>query len=123
MSFEQSFLISFVTAGLVSFCVASVCEKPLSILMRRITQNETSRAFARYVKYATCLVGISHGVTVNPLGFELVTHILERDYDYQQWLLFLQAGIMVTLTAIAYMYFALVILSLIAYIGVMAREK
>ena len=62
MSFELSFTVSFVTAGLVSFCVASVCEKPLSILMRRIIQNETSSAFTRYVRYATYLVGISHGV-------------------------------------------------------------
>ena len=134
MSFELSFTVSFVTAGLVSFFVASVCETPLAILMRRIIQNETSRMFTKYVRYATCLVGISHGVTVNPLGFEFVTHfsehdyefpahILERNLDYQLLLLWIQAVIMQSLTAIAYMYLALFILGLIAYITVKARQN
>ena len=134
MSFELSFIVSFATAGLVSFCVVSVCKKPLSIFIRRIIQNETSHTFTRYVRYATYLVGISHGVTVNPLGFEFVTHfsehdyefpahILERNLDYQLLLLWIQAVIMQSLTAIAYMYLALFILGLIAYITVKARQN
>ena len=134
MSFELSFIVSFATAGLVSFCVVSVCKKPLSIFIRRIIQNETGHTFTRYVRYATYLVGISHGVTVNPLGFEFVTHfsehdyefpahILERNLDYQLLLLWIQAVIMQSLTAIAYMYLALFILGLIAYITVKARQN
>lgn len=134
MSFELGFAVSFVTAGLVSFCVATVCEKPISIFMRRIIQSETSRMFTRYVRYATYLVGISHGVRVNPLRFELVAHvlehdfefpahILEHDFDYEQLLLLIKASVMLTLTAIASMYLVLFIFGLIAYITVKAREK
>ena len=133
MGFELSFLVSFVTAGFVSFCVVSVCEKPLSIFIRRIIQNETSHTFTRYVRYATYLVGISHGVKVNPLSFELAAHILEHDFihldfihhefNYLGWLIFIQGGSMITLTAIASMYLALFILGLIAYSTIKAREK
>ena len=133
MSFELGFVVSFVTAGLVSFCVACVCEKPLSILMRRIIQNETSSTFTRYVRYATYLVGISHGVRLHPIGFEIVAHfsehdydpahILERNLDYQLLLMWIQMVIIQSLTAIAYMYLAFFILGLIAYISVKAREK
>ena len=123
MSFELYFFISFVAAGLVSFCAASVCEKPLSILMRRIIQNETSHTFTRYVRYATYLVGISHGVTVDPLGFEFTAQFVDRDIERQHLLLWIQVVIMQSLTAIASMYLALFILGLIAYITVKAREK
>ena len=123
MPFELSFAVSFVTAGLVSFCVASVCETPLSILIRRVIQGEISRAFTRYVKYATYLVGISHGGTVNPLGFELAAQILESDFDRLEWIASILAPIMRTLTAIVSMYLALFILGLTAYTTVKGREK
>ena len=123
MSFELGFAVSFVTAGLVSFCVAIVGNKPLSIFMRRIIQNETSRMFTKYVRYATYLVGISHGVGVHPIGFEIVTHFSEeRNLDYQLLLMWIQMVIMHALTAIVYMYLAFFIFGLIAYISVKARE-
>lgn len=131
MSFELGFAVAFITAGLVSFCVASVCEKPLSILMRRIIQNETSSTFTRYVRYATYLVGISHGVNVNPLSSELAMHILERISidrvsNYPEWWLWMssiQTVIMQSLIAIAFMYLALFVLGLIAYITLKVREQ
>ena len=131
MSFELGFIVSFITAGLVSFFVASVCETPLAILMRRIIQSETSRMFTKYVRYATYLVGISYGVTVNPLSSELGIHMLERISidrvpfypEWWMWLISIQPIIMQSLTAIAYMYLAFFILGLIAYITVKAREE
>ena len=131
MSFELGFIVLFATAGLVSFCVASVCEKPISILMRRVIQNETSITFTRYVRYATYLVGISHGVNVNPLSSELAVHMLERisidrvsfHPEWWMWMSSLQTVIMLPLTAIASMYLALFVLGLIAYITARAREE
>ena len=112
MSFELSFYSFILTAALVSFCVANVCEKPLSIFMRRIIHNETSSVFTKYVRYATILVGISHGVTVNPLSSELAAHFLEsisiRDIpnypEWWVWLMWIPTVIMQSLTAIASMY-------------------
>ena len=131
MSFELGFAVAFITAGLVSFCVASVCEKPLSILMRRIIQNETSSTFTRYVRYATYLVGISHGVNVNPLSSELAAHFLksisiDRVSNYPEWWMWIssiQLVIMQPLIAIACMYLALFVFGLIAYITVKVREQ
>ena len=131
MSFELGFAVSLITAGLVSFFVAIVCNKPLSILMQRIIQNETSRMFTKYVRYATYLVGISYGVTVNPLSFELRIHMHERISidrvsfypEWWMWLIWIQHIIMQSLTAIASIYMALFILGLIAYITVKVREK
>ena len=131
MSFELGFIVSFVTAGLVSFVVASVCETPLSILIRRIIQNDTSCIFTRYVRYATYLVGISYGVRVDPLSSELKAHILERlpnlrlpDFpEWWMWLIGIMTIIMQSLTAIASMYLVFFIFGLIAYITVNVREK
>ncbi|MDE0299142.1 MAG: hypothetical protein OXN17_10950 [Candidatus Poribacteria bacterium] len=131
MSFDLGFAVAFISAGLVSFCVASVCEKPLSNLMRRIIRNETSSAFTRYVRFVTYLVGISHGVNVNPLSSELAAHILERisidrvsNYpEWWMWMSSIQTVILQPLIAIAYMYLALFVLGLIAYIIVRVREQ
>ena len=131
MSFELSFTVSLVTAGLVSFCVASVCEKPLSILMRRIIQNESSSALTRYVRYATYLVGISYGVRGDPLSSELRMHILESISirhlpnfpEWWMWLIGILTIIMQSLTAIASMYLVFFIFGLIAYIAVKVVEK
>lgn len=130
MSFELGFAVAFITAGLVSICVASACEKPLSIFMQRIIRNETSSTFTRYVRYATYLVGISYGVRVDPLSSELKAHILERlpnlrlpDFpEWWMWLIWIQPVIMQVLTAIASMYLLLFIFGCIAYITVKARE-
>lgn len=131
MSFELSFMVLFATAGLASFCVASLCEKPLSIFMRRIIQNETSSAFTKYVRYVTCLVGISHGVTVNALSSELKVHILERlpilrvpsFPEWWIWLIGILTVIMQSLTAIASMYLVFFIFGFVAYITVKVVEK
>ncbi|MDE0041357.1 MAG: hypothetical protein OXT74_04940 [Candidatus Poribacteria bacterium] len=131
MSFELSFIVSFVTAGLVSFVVASVCETPLSILTRRIIQNDTSRIFTRYVRYVTILVGIAYGVTVNPLSYELAAQFLESisirhvpNYpEWWMWLIGILTIIMQSLTAIASMYLVFFIFGLIAYITVKVVEK
>ncbi len=131
MSFELSFIVSFVTAGLVSFVVASVCETPLSILIRRIIQNDTSCIFTRYVRYVTILVGIAYGVTVNPLSYELAAQFQESisirhvpNYpEWWMWLIGLLTIIMQSLTAIASMYLVFFIFGLIAYITVNVVEK
>ena len=131
MSFELFFIVSLVAAGLVSFVVALVCEKPLSIFIGRIVQNETGSAFTKYVRYTTYLVGISYGVTVNPLSYELKVHILEHlpmlrgpnFPEWWMWLIGLLTIIMQSLTAIAAMYLVFFIFGLIAYISVKVVEK
>ena len=131
MSFELGFAVAFITAGLVSFCVASVCEKPLSIFMRRIIRNETGSAFTKYARYATYLVGISYGVRVDALSTELRAHVLENisirhvpNYpEWWMWLIGILTIIMQSLTAIASMYLVFFIFGLIAYITVNVREK
>ena len=131
MSFELFFIVSLVAAGLVSFFVALVCEKPLSIFIGRIVQNETGSAFTKYARYTTYLVGISFGVTVSPLGSELRTHIVEsisiRHFpnfpEWWMWLIGLLTIIMQSLTAIAAMYLVFFIFGLIAYISVKVVEK
>lgn len=131
MSFELGFAVAFITSGLVSFCVVSVCEKPLSIFIRCIVQNETGSAFTKYARYATYLVGISYGVTVNPLSYELAAQFLESisirhvpNYpEWWMWLIGLLTIIMQSLTAIASMYLVFFIFGLIAYITVKVVEK
>lgn len=126
MSFELGFAVAFITAGLVSFCVARVCEKPVFNFIRCIIQNETSSAFTKCVRYATYLVGISHGVTVSPLGTELMKHIVKPDSlhpEWRMWLAWTQTIIIQSLTAIASMYLVFFIFGLIAYITVKARVK
>ena len=118
-------LITFVLAAVVSFCVIKVFDKPISAIFRRIIQDEISRAWHKYVKFAAYVVGISGGVRIHQLERYISapakdSQILEL--NDKRWILEVYRTIIETLQAIAWMYLVVFVFALIAYVIVRAFE-
>lgn len=129
MIFELRFIVSVVIAAIISFGVMTVFARSISIIFGDIFQDKLriNSAFIKYVKCATLLVGISQGATL--FGFdwsfyETVKELVPNlDFNRVSWLTATYATIIETLRALAYMYSALFIIILIAYVIVTSREK
>ena len=132
MFFGLDFIVSVVVAAVVSFGVMMVFVRLISIIFGDIFQDKfrTNNAFIKYVKYTTFLVGVSRGAIAHQAQFDIWSHydtIKEfapnLDFDRVAWSTATYATIMETLRALAYMYSALFIIILIAYVIVTSREK
>ena len=132
MFLELSFIVSVVVAAVVSFGVMMVFARLISAIFGDIFQEKfrINNAFIKYVKYATFLVGVSRGAIAHQLQFDVWSHyetIKEMapnlDFDRVAWLTATYVTIIETLRALAYMYSALFLITLIAYVIVTAREK
>ena len=132
MFLELSFIVSVVVAAVVSFGVMMVFARLISAIFGDIFQENfrINNAFIKYVKYATFLVGVSRGAIAHQLQFDVWSHyetIKEMapnlDFDRVAWLTATYVTIIETLRALAYMYSALFLITLIAYVIVTVREK
>ena len=132
MFLELHFIVSIVVAAIVSFGVMVVFARLISTIFADIFQDKfrINIAFIKYVKYATFLVGVSRGAIAHQLQLDVWSQydtIKEfapnLDFDRVAWLTATYATIIETLRALAYMYSALFIIILIAYVIVTAREK
>lgn len=132
MFFELDFIVSIIVAAIVSFGVMMVFARVISTIFGDIFQDKfrINNAFIKYVKYATFLVGVSRGAIVHQLKFDIWSHYdtiremaPDLDFDRVAWLTATYVTIMETLRALAYMYSALFIIILIAYVIVTSREK
>ena len=132
MFFGLDFIVSVVVAAVVSFGVMMVFVRLISTIFGDIFQEKfrVNSAFIKYVKYATLLVGVSRGAIAHQLQLDIWSQydtIKELapnlDFDRVAWLTATYATIIETLRALAYMYSALFIIILIAYVIVTSREK
>ena len=132
MFFELGFIVSLLIAAIVSFGVAKVFERSISTIYECIVRERLSisSAFTRYVKYAAYLVGVSGGARAYSGALDLWSHYdtiseLAPNLDFSRvaWLTTTYVTIIETLRALAYLYSALFLTILIAYVIVTAREK
>ena len=129
MIFELRFIVSVVVAAIVSFGVMMMFARLISTIFGDIFRDKfrINSAFIKYVKYATLLVGVSQAATLYGFDWSFYETIKEMvpnlDYSRVAWLNATYVTIIDTLRALAYMYSALFLIILIAYIIVTAREK
>ncbi len=129
MIFELRFIVSVVVAAIVSFGVMMMFARLISTIFGDIFQEKfcINSAFIKYVKCATFLVGISQGATLFGFDWSFYETIKELvpnlDFNRVSWLTATYATIIETLRALAYMYSALFIIILIAYVIVTTREQ
>ena len=129
MIFELRFIVSIVVSAIVSFGVMMVFARLISTIFGDIFQDKfrLNGAFVNYVKCATLLVGVSQGATLYGFDWSFYETIKELvpnlDFNRVSWLTATYATIINTLRALAYMYSALFLITLIAYVIVTAREK
>ena len=132
MLFELDFIVSIIVAAIVSFGVIMVFARLISTIFEDIFRDNfrINSAFIKYVKYVTFLVGVSKGAIAHQLRFDVWSYydtIKEMapnlDFDRVAWLNATYVTAIETLRALAYMYSALFLIILIAYVIVTAREK
>ena len=132
MLFELDFIVSIIVAAIVSFGVIMVFARLISTIFGDIFRDNfrINSAFIKYVKYVTFLVGVSKGAIAYQLRFDMWSHYntIEEiapslDFDRVALLTAIYVTAIETLRALAYMYLALFLIILIAYVIVTAREK
>ena len=132
MFFGLDFIVSVVVAAIVCFGVMMVFVRLISTIFGDIFRDKfrINSAFIKYVKYATFLVGVSRGAIAHQLQLDIWSQYdtikefaPDLDFDRVAWLTATYATIIETLRALAYMYSALFIIILIAYVIVTSREK
>ncbi len=118
-------LVTLITAILVSFIAVRVFSQPIDNILDRIIDDAIAQAWAKYLKFAIYVVGISGGVRV----YELERYItaLENnetpiELTLERWVLEIYRTIIESLQSIAWMLLVFFIFALIAYVLVKIFE-
>lgn len=118
-------LVTFVIAGLVSFIVARLFDRPLRQILGRLVAEDLSAAWHRYIVFAIYVVGISGGVRV----WSLEQYILPRERGApafeltpERWTLEVYRTVIGTLQSVAWMLLVFFVFALIAYVVVRGLE-
>ena len=123
--FIQLMVVLFLIALAASAIVAHFFDKPLTQILSRIVSDDISRAWARYLKFAIYVVGISGGVRV----WELERYISKRSQNDEilqltraRWVIEVYQTIIGTLQSIVWLLLVFFVFALIAYVIVRALE-
>lgn len=118
-------LVTLATAVIVSYSTARLFEGSINAILARIVAEDIAYAWARFLRFAIYVVGISGGVRIYqleeyvrmPVG-EYVPPVLSGD----RWVLEVYRTIIESLQAIAWMLLIFFVFALIAYVIVRAFE-
>ena len=118
-------LVTLFTATLVAFIAARVFDKPITKILDRIIHDDIANAWAKYLKFAIYVVGISGGVRIHQLE-RYITAGYDKDAPIaltrERWVLEIYRTIIESLQAIAWMLLLFFIFALIAYVIVRIFE-
>lgn len=120
--------VTLVLAAAVSFAVSVAFSRPINSILGRIIADEISGAWARYMKFAILVVGISSGVRI----YELERYITPNRSDEkpavlaltsERWVLEVYRTIVESLQGIAWMLLVFFVVALVAYVIVRIFES
>lgn len=121
-------IVTFVIALVVSFIVARMFSYPINNILKRIISDEISVAWAKYLKFAIYVVGISSGVRIwelekyiTPARYADNTEIIVLNLD--RWILEVYRTIIGALQGVAWLLLVFFIFALIAYVIVRISES
>jgi hypothetical protein len=118
-------LVTFLTAALVSFIVVRVFSKSISSILDRIISDPIAAVWARYIRFAIYVVGISGGVRIYDLE-RYITTVRKDEVPIQltgeRWVLELYRTVIESLQSIAWMLLVFFVFALIAYVIVRIFE-
>ncbi len=110
-------LVTFLTAAIVSFIVVRVFDRPISNILDRIISDEIAAAWAKYIRFAIYVVGISGGVRIHELQ-RFITPEKAGETPVQltaeRWVLELYRTVIESLQSIAWMLLVFFAFALIA---------
>lgn len=118
-------LVNFVLAFVVCFIVARIFRTPINRILQRLVAEDIFVTWARYIFFATYVVGISGGVRI----WDLEKYISPPaqggailELTKERWVLELYRTIIGTLQSIAWMLLLFFIFALVAYVIVRGLE-
>ena len=119
--------VTFVISLVVSFLVVLLFSKPLDKILAKIISDEISSAWAKYLKYAVYVVGISTGVRIWQLKQYIEPPTMENaqmiTLDMNHWVLEVYQTIIGTLQGIAWLLLVFFVFAMIAYVIVRVSKK
>ncbi len=112
-------LVTFAIALAVSFAAVRLFDRSIAAILSRIVDDDLGSAWHRYIRFAAIVVGVSGGVRIR----ELERYISAPDRDAEvlalnaeRWTLEVYRTVIETLQAVAWMLFAVFVVSLIAFV-------
>lgn len=121
--------VTLLLSATVAWCVTWMFSKPIDRILTRIIADDISKAWLRYMQFATLVVGVSSGVRIHELE-RYITAPQWMDKDKAQiialtterWVLEVYRTIIETLQGIAWMLLAFFAGALLAYVVVRLSE-
>jgi len=117
--------ITFLVALFVCFIISRLFSAPIDGILERIVGDDIAAGWAKYVKFAVYVVGISGGVRIHyledflrPPNSDFIPPVLTTD----RWVLEIYRTVIESLQAIAWALLAFFLFALIAYVIVRVFE-
>ena len=120
--------VTFVVALTVASIVARLFTGPVDRILKRITSEEISGGWLRYMQFAIVVVGVSRGVRIYNLERYINPQVRDNSegrilaLTQERWILELYRTVIETLEGIAWMLLWFFAIALIAYVVVRAFE-
>ncbi len=125
--FFSLLIVTLLVAILVSYLVARAFDKPITAILERIVGSEMAGAWAKYMKFAIFVVGISGGVRIYDLeGYlqqpmvktpeGLMPSMPQTTLTPERWVLEVYRTIIETLQALAWLLLLFFLFAMIAYV-------
>ena len=126
-------LLTLVVSALVSFIAARAFNSPINSILNRLIDDAIAGAWARYMKFAIYVVGISGGVRVHSLERYIIPQQQPRregealdmkpfELTTERWVLEIYRTIIESLQSIAWMLLVFFVISLGMYVIVRISE-
>jgi hypothetical protein len=123
--FMTLLVVNFLLAFAVCFIVARIFRAPINRILQRLVAEDIFIAWAKYIAFATYVVGISGGVRVWDLE-KYITPPTQSgtivELTQERWVLELYRTVIGTLQSVAWMLLLFFIFALIAYVIVKGLE-
>jgi hypothetical protein len=121
-------LVTLVLAVAVSLGVSMAFSRPIGSILSRIIADEISSAWARYLKFAILVVGVSSGVGIHQLERYITPNQYQEkariiELTPERWILEIYRTIIETLQGIAWMLLVFFCIALVAYVIVRIFES
>lgn len=121
--------VTLVLSAAVAWGVTWMFSRPIERILTRIIADDISKAWLRYMQFATLVVGVSSGVRIHELErYITAQQWMEKDkaqiiaLTTERWVLEVYRTVIETLQGIAWMLLAFFAVALLAYVIVRLSE-
>jgi hypothetical protein len=118
-------LVTLGLAAATSYAIARAFDGPVRKILARLVSEELAPAWARYVRFAILVVGVSGGVRIYSLERYVTSRFPDQPIEVlnaDRWVLEVYGTLIGTLQGVAWMLLVFFLVALIAYVLVRGFE-